>query len=315
MASNEIEVLDAAEGVESLNRIAASREVNRRRFLATLGMAGAAAGAGLISGCSTTSSTVPVTTSNPNQAQIDVLNFALNLEYLEATFYSFIALGKDISTSLLTGAGTLSGPPSQLTFTGNNASQIQDILSEIAYDEVNHVSGLRGLLGSAAVARPAINLAAFGAITASNALSFARLLEDVGVTAYASAIVALDGGNVTFASQILGVESFHSGALRLVCLQNPSIAPFVKADSIDVPVFDPGSAATAAAGPSANGAFFATAGSGTATASNPAGMAFARTAAQVLAILYGSSAGNPAGTGTKSGGFFPNGVNGNLVSS
>jgi hypothetical protein len=48
MASNEIETLDSAASVEKLNKIAAGRALNRRHFLAALGMTGAAAGAGLM---------------------------------------------------------------------------------------------------------------------------------------------------------------------------------------------------------------------------------------------------------------------------
>ncbi len=71
--------------------------------------------------------------------------------------------------------------------------QITDMLNEIYFDELNHVTELRSLLGILAVPRPAINLAALGAITATNALSIARLFEDVGVTAYAGALAALSG--------------------------------------------------------------------------------------------------------------------------
>ena len=137
-----------------------------------------------------------------------------------------------------------------MVFTGTNASQITDLLNEVYFDELNHVLGLRSVLGSAAIPRPAINLAAFGAITATNALSIARLLEDIGVTAYASGIAGLTSSNATYAAQILGAESFHSGALRLISIQNPTIAAYIAAaDGLDVPPADLGTAALAAAGP------------------------------------------------------------------
>ena len=203
----------------------------------------------------------------------------------------------------------MTGAPSQLTFTGTNAQQITDLLNEIYFDEVGHVTTLRSLLASAGISRPAINLAAFGAITATNALSIARLFEDLGVTAYTGVATALANSPLTFASQILAVEAFHSGALRLVAIQNPTIAAYVAADSQDVPPADPG-VSVATVGPTSSGSFFAT--YGASAVNTTAGMAFSRTASQILAVVYGS-AGSPAGAGTASGGFFPSGVNGNIA--
>jgi hypothetical protein len=277
--------------------------------MAALGMTGAAAGAGVLSGCSTSSTTSASTSTGLQQS--DYLNFALNLEYLEATFYSFIVKGTDLSSSLTVGSGAVTNAPGLLTFAGTSTApgasvaQITDLLNEIYYDEVAHVTQLRSLLGSIAVPRPAINLGAAGTITATNALSIARQFEDVGVTAYAGASTALTSGNLTLAAQILGVEGYHAGALRLISIQFPAIAAYVAADSLDVKPFDPGTAALAAAGPTANGAFFTTAGASSATAAYPAGMAFTRTASQVLSIVYGG-----ASKGATSGGFFPSGVNG-----
>jgi hypothetical protein len=308
MASNEIEVLDPAATVEKLKKISAGRALNRRHFMAALGMTGAAAGAAFLTGCDATTTSPVVTTASPQQT--DVLNFALNLEYLEATFYAFITQGTDLPSSVLAGSGAVTGAPSaKLVFTGTNAAQITDMLNEIYYDEVNHVMDLRSVLGQAAVVRPAINLAAAGAITTANALSIARQFEDVGVTAYAGAAASLTSTNLAYAAQILAVESFHAGALRLTSIQlNAATAgsvPYAKADSLDVAPFDPGTAALAAAGPTASGAFFTTAGATTSTALVPQGFAFTRTTSQVLAIVYANAA-----SGTKLGGFFPGGVNG-----
>jgi hypothetical protein len=309
MASNEIEIPGSTVMVGKLKKIAAGRALDRRHFLAALGMTSAAAGAALV-GCSTTSSPVAVTTAGSGQT--DVLNFILNIKYLQATFYAYITTGADLSSGT-TGSGIITGAPAaKLTFTGTNASQITDMLNEIYFDEKNHVTILLNLLGPAAVVRPAINLAAFAPITATNALSIARLLEDVGVTAIAGAAAGLTTSNLTFTSQILGTDSFHAGSLRLVSLQNPTIAAYIKADPLDVAPFDPGSATTAAAGPTGNGAFFATAGTTSNPLAVPAGFAFFRNPSGAfgsLAVLYGAP-GTPAGSGTSSGGFFPSGVNG-----
>jgi len=295
--------------------LAATRALSRRRFLTTATAVGAAvAGAGLLAGCSDTVMAAGL-------AQSDVLNFALNLEYLEATFYINITTGGDLASASTTGSGAVTNTPGKLTFLNQ---QTTDILNEIAFDEQSHVTDLRAALGSSAVARPALNMGALGTVTAANALSVARLFEDVGVTAYAGAAALLSGNNLTYAAQILGVEGFHAGALRLLCLQQGQtgyVAAGAKpADGYDVLPYDPGVAATSATGPTASsttvlpsvstgGGFFATAGGTTALQLNGvfAGFAYTRTTSQVLSIVYGTTV-----AGSTSGGFFPNGMNGNI---
>ena len=82
-------------------------------------MTGVAAGAGLMSGCNATTTSVPVTSASP--AETNLLNFALNLEYLEATFYSFITGGADINLTApansgvsLVGSGAITGQTSSI---------------------------------------------------------------------------------------------------------------------------------------------------------------------------------------------------------
>jgi hypothetical protein len=213
-----------------------------------------------------------------------------------------------------------------LAFTGVSAQQITDMLNEIYYDETNHVATLTSLLSSSVVYRPAINLAAFGAITATNALAIARLLEDVAVTVYADIIAGtglttgLSNSDITVLSQILGADSNHAGILRLTLLQNSTLlAASIKADSLDVLPVD---AATASTGPTASGGFFATAGATTSSTTTPAGFAFLRTpqgTPGALSILYGTVASGGtsvtlATPSTTSGGFFPSGMNGTIKS-
>ena len=282
--------------------------LSRRRFLGGVGAAGAAALTVGIAGCG--DATLPYVDA-ASQPEIDTLNFALNLEYLEATFYSYIVTGKDIDGSFTGGGPAPTGAPAQLTFANQ---QIADLIAEIYFDEVSHVSALRSALGQLAVARPLINLSALAAITTSNYIQIARLFEDVGVTAYAGAAASLTGSNVTAAAQILGVEGFHAGALRLIAIQQSAAYPstlagYVPADGLDVKPGDPGTVALAQQGPTtATGGFFATAANGVPGQTNTFnGFAFRRTTSQVLAILYGSTA-----SGTAKGAFFPNGVNGNI---
>lgn len=284
------------------------RMANRRSFLTGAGAMSVVAAGAAVLGCG--DATVPYVDA-ASQPEIDVLNFALNLEYLEATFYSYIVTGQDLNSAYTGGGPAPTGAPSQITFP---SQQVNDLFAEIMFDEVAHVAALRTALGQVAIARPQINLSALTTINASNYLQHARLFEDVGVTAYAGAASSLTGNNVTAAAQILAVEGFHTGALRLLAIQQnaayPSnLAGYVPADGYDIKPADPGTVALAGAGPTtSNGGFFATMANGTTGQTNSYnGFAFTRTASQILAIVYGS-----ATAGTAKGAFFPNGVNGNI---
>lgn len=290
---------------QQLNRIRVQRALNRRNFLSGLGAAGAlTVGASVLAGCGNNS---PVMAAGPSES--DVLNFALNLEYLEATFYSYVVNGADIPSSSTGGGPAPTGAPGAKPSFAN--SQVADLFAEIYFDEISHVNDLRTALGSAAVARPQLNLAALGTISSSNYIEAARLFEDVGVTAYAGAATLLTASNLQAAAQILAVEGFHAGALRLVAIQQgqtgyPSAAA-KPPDGYDVLPADPGAAAIN--GPTSSGAFFATAGASGSTTATQAntfpGFAYQRTTSQVLEIVYGATSGS-------SGGFFPNGMNGNI---
>lgn len=283
---------------------------NRRNFLAGagVGMASAFAAGAAVMGCGSTN----VYVTAQGQSEADVLNFALNLEYLEATFYSYIVNGVDMDTGQTGGGPAVQNPPGRITFANQQSA---DLFAEIAFDEISHVGALRSALSSLAIARPLINFAALAPIGPANYIQHARLFEDVGVTAYAGAAALLTTpNNLTAAVQILAVEGFHTGALRLIAIQQgaayPSTLPgYVPPDGYDIIPADPGTVALASQGPTAaKGGFFATQAIGTVGQANTfSGFAFRRTASQVLAILYGSAV-----AGTAKGGFFPNGVNGTI---
>ena len=144
-----------------VNQRAVNR-LSRRNFLASAGLG---AGALVVAGCSsnsTTTTTTPVTTAAPTVTEVDVLNFALNLEYLEASFYLYISTGNGLSAADMgTSPGTVTGG-AKFTFSDPNVTALAQ---QLAADEQAHVEFIRTLItaaGSTPVAMPALNLAAPG---------------------------------------------------------------------------------------------------------------------------------------------------------
>ncbi len=268
--------LDPIKTEQELNALRHRRAMARRNFIKNVGLAsmGVAVGA-MVEGCGTGS-----VSHAQGPSETDVLNFALNLEYLEAEFYSVAVSGSVLSSSV-TGATSTATGGAKVTFTD---SRVADIAAEISADETLHVKYLRTALGASAVAEPVINLNALGIGFATQAqfLTLARAFEDTGVSAYAGAATLLTGNNLQAAAQILAVEAYHAGNIRLYVVEDGITVPSL--DSQDVPPTEQH--------------FFPT---------DSSGLAIKRTTSQVLAIVYAN-----ATAGTMSGGFFPNGVNGNI---
>ena len=311
------------------------RRAERRRFLAYAGGAVAAGGGlSLLGACgndgtsNATPTPTPTATSTSGLNDADVLNFALNLEYLEAQFYAFAAYGSGVATTLLTGVGT------QGVVTGGAQVPFTDPLvasyaREIAQDEAAHVTFLRTLLGTAAVAMPAINIdgtSATGAFSVAaqaagivaaggifnpyasdeNFLLGAFLFEDVGVTAYKGATPLI--GSATFAAQaagILAVEAYHAGLIRSVLYRKGiETTPSLLANAQKL-----SDARDALDGASDDDQGVGDAATANITPTDSTGIAYSRSTGQVLNIAYLSK------TAVKGGGFFPSGVNGNIFTS
>ncbi len=287
------------------------RRVSRRSFLSGLGVtAGASAAAITLAGCGG-GSNKSTTSPTPSITDADVLNFALNLEYLEAEFYLRAATGSGLSsTDAGSDAGTVTGG-TQVSF---KTPAIQQYAMEIANDELAHVRFLRKALGSAAVSRPAIDLTnsfnaaamaagigpAFNPFADENSfLIGAFTFEDVGVTAYHGAAGLLTSKtNLGAAAGIMATEAYHAAEIRTL-IAGLGGAYVTYANQI--------SALRAAAG----GGNETSVSGATIVASDSNSIAYDRTTDQVLHIVYLSAA---AGV-VKSGGFFPNGLNGKIAAS
>jgi hypothetical protein len=222
---------------------------SRRKFLAGVGVGAGAVATLNLSACgssSTTPTTPTPTTPTPSApTDADVLNFALNLEYLEAQFYLYAATGSGLEASDIT-AGSASPYQTVGTVTLGDAAAVpgltpaqQEILNEIAYEEQEHVRFLRSALGTAAVPMPDIDLSFFGPLAVAATITTAAtgagsfnpfssfdyflvggfIFEDVGVTAYSGAAPLISpagvaAGYLTAAAGILAVEAYHAGYIR-----------------------------------------------------------------------------------------------------
>lgn len=288
------------------------RSVSRRRFLAGAGGAAAltvAAGCGGSGHNSSGSGTGTGTGSGLTDA--DILNFALNLEYLEAEFYLRAVTGAGLSnTDAGSSAGSVTGG-SQVSF---KTAAIQQYATEIANDEQTHVQFLRKALASAAVSRPnidftnAFNAAASAAGIGSSFNPFADedsfllgafVFEDVGVTAYHGAAGLLtDKTNLAAAAGILGTEAYHAGEIRTLIAQ---------LGGNYVTIANQISALRATAGGGNETALS----SKSIVAADSNSISYDRTTDQVLHIVYL----NPTAGVVAKGGFYPNGMNGKITAS
>ncbi len=290
---------------ENVDKVSLMRaRLDRRHMLRGTG-AGVAAVAALAT-AGLAASTGEASAQAVNDAAI--LNFALNLEYLEAEFYQ-----RAVGLGGLSAADT-SGP-GQGTVTGGTpvpfvTPAIQAYAQEIAADELNHVRFLRAALTSAnAVGEPNIDLvnsfAALGSLigvpgfnpftSEDNFLLGSYVFEDVGVTAYHGAAPLVQNKQILgYAAGILAVEAYHASEVRLLLYslgstyQNLTVAISNVRASLSGAADDQGVVLNGVAN---------------IVPTDANSLAFSRTTRQVLNIVYGAQ-------NASSGLFFPSGMNG-----
>lgn len=316
-----------------------ARRAERRRFLKLAGAGTAAVGGlALLSACgddddddpAPTPTPTPTPTSTGVSTDVGVLQLALNLEYLEAQFYSIAAFGRRLPDSSTTGTV---GQPGAVT--GGRKVEFADPLiasyaREIAGDEIAHVNVIRAAIttvsSSLVIAQPAINIdgGATGAFTAAaraaglvgatdtfdpyagdlNFLLAAFLFEDVGVNAYKGASPLISSAvYLEAAAGILAAEAYHAGLIRTELYnlgaagRNAANAISNARDSLD---------GTTGTNADLDQGITDAAGNANLVPADANAIAFTRSSAQVHNIVYLR---NTAGVG---GGFFPAGTNNSI---
>ncbi|MEA2409646.1 MAG: hypothetical protein QOC77_207 [Thermoleophilaceae bacterium] len=134
---------------------------------------------------------------------VDILNFALTLEYLEAAFY------KDgLAKAGLSGAA-------------------KKLATEIGDHENQHVAAITATikkLGGKPVAAPKV---AFPFTDQKSFLKLAQVFEDTGVSAYNGAAPMISSPDVLAAAgSIVQIEARHAAAIRLLNGADPSPSAF-----------------------------------------------------------------------------------------
>jgi rubrerythrin len=136
-------------------------------------------------------------------SDVDILNFALTLEYLETAFYE--EAQKKVKAS----------------------GELKKLLPLFLSDEKQHVAALKGTvekLGGKPVAEPTFNFEYSGT---AGFLKLAETLENTGVGAYNGAAPSIKSKEVLAAAgSIVQVEARHAAAIALQNKQEPSPSAF-----------------------------------------------------------------------------------------
>jgi hypothetical protein len=136
-----------------------------------------------------------------SSGDIDILNFALTLEYLEAAFYDQAKAVKGVS------------------------SDVASYIKEFGAEEQEHVDGLTSAikdLGGKPVKAPGVDFGnAFSSPEAFTKLAIT--FEDTGVSAYNGAGPSLKSKDLlATAGSIVQVEARHAGAIRFAAGESPA---------------------------------------------------------------------------------------------
>ena len=307
--------------LDTLNA-AKSARLSRRSFLQRTGLIAAMTpAAAMLLGGKPDAEADPLPFTMGDELDLAILNFALNLEYLEGNYYSLGAYGKSLADQgiTLTGSGTQGG----VTVKSGNVqvpfatATLRQYAQEIANDEIAHVNFLRATItsfGGTPIAQPSINLLdSFNGIAnlAGIAATFDPFMDetsfflggfsltDVGVTAYLGGAPHLTSdAAISGAAGLVATEAYHDAVLRLTVYEAGATAQEMASKISDLrDMLDDNGATDKDQGVvDSNGAY-------NITPVDANSIAFARHPGNVLNIVCG-------GNKVRKGGFYPAGVNG-----
>ncbi len=144
-----------------------------------------------------------------SDGDIEIVNFALTLEYLETRFYKEAA---DLKLS----------------------KDVKELAALFAEQEQEHVNALKGAvkqLGGTPAKKPTFK---FGVTDEKSFLKLAQTLEDTGVYAYNGAGPSIKNKDILAAAgSIVQIEARHAAAIRLANGENPSPDAFDKTLTVD----------------------------------------------------------------------------------
>lgn len=163
------------------------------------------------------STLVAATRSDPkafaNTNDLEILNYALTLEYLEADFYT-----QGISEGVVSGREL-------------------ELITPIRDHETAHVKAVTdtiNALGGKPVAKPEFTYPEGTFTDKTKFLTTASTFEELGVTAYHGQVPRVQDGDIlAAAASIAGVESRHAAVIADLLGKNPFPSPFEKTMTMD----------------------------------------------------------------------------------
>lgn len=188
-----------------------SRQLSRRKFMRTAGLAGATM-AFVAAACHKNNDS-DNSGVNLGSGDIGILNYAYALEQLEAAFYIQV----------------VATPYTSIT------ADEKTFLTDIRDHEIAHREFFKKAIGSAAIPSLEVNFATIDFTSRASVLGTAMAFEDLGVSAYDGAgYLIKDANYLLLAGKIVSVEARHAALIRELISANTFLGDQVDANSVNI---------------------------------------------------------------------------------